>query len=95
MRAPEVETAIELYYARTEIGTQDIKRLFDVSDSKASALKKAARKAMRDKDVITIFPMNVNTKAAYEAWGLDIGELERKYKKLVSLGFLKEAASDG
>lgn len=95
MRAPEVETAIELYYAKTEIGSQDIKRLFDVSDGKASALKKQAREAMREKGVITIFPTNVNTKAAYEAWGLDIAELERKYRKLASLGFLKEAASDG
>ena len=95
MRAPEVETAIELYYAKTEIGTQDIKRLFDVSDGKASTLKKQARAAMREKDVITIFPTNVNTKVAYEAWGLDIAELERKYRKLISLGFLKEAASDG
>lgn len=49
-------------------------------------LKKAAEKVMDEEDVIRWSPNKINTKSAFKAWGLDIADLESRYKKLQKLG---------
>lgn len=86
VRIPQVASirdAIELYWSRTEIGTNDICTLFGgIGRERAGKLKSVAREYMREHNTINYNPMYVNTEAAYAAWGLRIEDLERRYAKL-------------
>ena len=91
---PEItslETAIRLYYENLELGNTEIKELFRVaSGKKILTLKQMAKERMEQKEVAQWDALRVNTKTAYEAWGLDINDLERRYNKLQKLGLKKE-----
>ena len=91
---PEItslETAIRLYYENLELGNTEIKELFRVASSKKIlTLKQMAKKRMEEQDIPLWNALRVNTKTAYEAWGLDINDLERRYNKLQKLGLKKE-----
>lgn len=91
---PEItslETAIRLYYENLELGNTEIKELFRVaSGKKILTLKQMAKERMEQKEVAQWNALRVNTKTAYEAWGLDINDLERRYNKLQKLGLKKE-----
>ena len=39
MKSPDAEKALHIYYTKTEIGSADIRRLFDCSASTATRLK--------------------------------------------------------
>lgn len=81
-----LKTAIELYYSRTELGNSDIEELFGKhSTATVSRLKRKARQKMVELNVPTWNGNRVNTTAAFEAWGLDVKDLERRYKKLQEL----------
>lgn len=81
-----LKTAIELYYSRTELGNADIKKLFgEHSSSTIARIKRKARQKMIEKNVQSWNANRVNTEAAFEAWGLNITDLERRYKKLQEL----------
>jgi len=88
IQTPEYETAIKMYYARTELTNDDIRALFNgaISNTTIVRLKSIARKEMIKRDVYTWQPNNVNTKIAYEAWNLDINEIEKNYNKLKKMG---------
>jgi len=84
---PDLGKAIELYYARTELSTEDIKCLFGINSSaRVARMKKLARELMVEQDIPYWNAYNVNTKAAYQAWGLNIKDLEQRYAKLKKLG---------
>lgn len=81
-----LKTAIELFYSRTELGNADIKDLFGKhSSSTISRLKRKAIQKMAELNTPVWNASRVNTEAAYTAWGLDIADLERRYKKLQEL----------
>ncbi len=82
----DIETAIRLYYERIELSNADIRELFgDLSPATISKLKKKAREIMSRENIPEWSAQNVNTEAAFKAWGLDISDLERRYKKLSSI----------
>ena len=83
-----IENAILLYYSKIELSNQDIKELFGCSDSKACDLKKKAKAYAVANNFPALNAGGVYTKAAYEAWGLDINDLETRYKKLQKLNLL-------
>lgn len=88
VRIPQVKdirAAIELYWSKTEIGTNDICGLFGVNRDRAAKLKAVAREEMEKRKTINYNAMCVNTEVAYEAWGLQIADLERRYAKLQKL----------
>ena len=89
VRIPQIvdlKTAIDLYYMRTALSNSDIETLFGKHYSSTIAkLKKLAQNKMDEKRVMSWNAICVNTEAAYEAWGLDIGDLEHRYKKLKQL----------
>ena len=89
MRQPKIETAVRIYHEYIELGNTEIRCLFgnDIGTATIVRLKKAAFEAMAKADVRAITPYAVNTKIAFATWGLDITDLERRYKKLTSLGF--------
>ena len=81
-----IETAIELYYSQNELTTGDIQKIFGCASCTAVELKKkvkaAAAKIAVGERPIVFEAKNVNTEFAFSVWGMDINELEAKYKKL-------------
>lgn len=95
MKHPDVSTALRIYYENTEIGNAEIKRLFGTASSSSLVkLKNQARELMKEKMIDTWNPNNVNTAVAYEAWNLDISDLERRHKKLKTLGMTSSSDAD-
>ena len=75
-----IDAAVTLYYARTEIEAKDIQTIFGCGASKAQQLKRAALEA-QDADHVPYFNAHaVNVEGAYKTWGLDIKRMERAQK---------------
>lgn len=89
VRIPQVaslETAIRLFYERTELDNADIQRLFGkLSSATISRLKRKARDKMVENSTPVWDSRRVNTVQAFSAWGLSIDDLEHRYKKLKEL----------
>ncbi len=89
VRIPQIssiETALRLYYSKIELSTTDVKNLFGgVSDTVAWKLKKKAKELMTERGTTIWNARNVNTEVAYESWGLNIADLERRQEKLKKL----------
>lgn len=89
----DLETAIEMYYSQNELTTKDIQRLFGCAACTASALKKRVKEAVATLDKserpLVFEAKNVNTEYAFRVWGLDVNEMEDKYKKLQRFRKLK------
>lgn len=90
VRIPQItslETAIRLYYERSELSTPDIRELFGpLANDTVSRLKRKARELMNERGKLPGDATRVNTEIAYEAWGLDITKLEYRLNKLRTLG---------
>ena len=90
VRIPQIVSisdALRLYYTKRELRNTDLKVLFGaIGSARIVKLKDLARDTMRDKDVPTLDNQAVNTDCAYEAWGINIEELEKNYNKLRRLG---------
>lgn len=89
VRIPQIsslETAIRLYYEKIELSVKDMAELFgELGSDRITKLKKMARDKMTENNIPMWNDYNVNTKAAYEAWGLDINDIEHRYSKLKKL----------
>ena len=82
----DIDLAVRMYYERIELSSADIMKLFGVKSSQTVAkLKKTARELMLERGRKSWNPYNVNTVIAYEAWGLDISDLEKRRTKLARL----------
>ena len=86
-----VETAVRLYYEKPELGTAEIKELFgeERSPSYIAMKKRQARLIMSEREALTSEPHMVNTECAYAAWGIDVVDLEQRYKKLKRLELIR------
>ena len=72
-----IDSAVALYYAKTEITTRDICAIFGCCKTTANLLKKQARE-VQDRDGTPLYNARaVNVETAFRAWGLDIKRLER------------------
>ena len=80
------ETAIKVYYLHPDLGNKEITELFGkCSSATITRLKGKARDKMLELGTPVWNANRVNTQVAYEAWGLDINDLEFRYKKLQEL----------
>lgn len=96
VKNPNIDTAIRIYYENPEIGNQEIKELFvEISDTTIRKMKKIALKLMTERDQKSFRPYTVNTATAYEAWGMDIADLERRQQKLKKLGYSNKETAKG
>lgn len=77
-----IEKAVLTYYEKTELREADILALFGCSRSKAWELRHAARARMRENNVMAYDSHSVETVCAYDAWGLNITDLEKRLTKL-------------
>ncbi len=86
----DIETAIRIYYQYPEIDNNQIRDLFGkISSSTAARYKKAVKEEQINRNVKTMCIDSVNTEVAYDVWGIDIVDLERRLKKLKSLGMAR------
>lgn len=89
VRVPQVtslETAIRLYYQRIELSNSDIRELFGkLAPATIKSLKNKALAIMTERNTPFWNAQRVNTEIAYEAWGLNIADLERRFKKLKAM----------
>lgn len=89
IRLTEPDKVLRIYYSNREIGNAEIQELFGgIGQATACKLKKRALDLMRERGVVRMGRHCVNTAVAFEAWGIDIAEIERRYAKLKKLGFL-------
>ena len=82
----DAATCVRIYVENQEIGSKEIRELFGpIGSSTIARLKKDALKLMAEKKVIRFASHKVNTEAAFEAWGIDIVDLKRRFKELQKL----------
>ena len=89
VNVPQVQdlaAAVELFYKKNELGTEDVMRIFGCSRSTAGRLKNRAREQMRMDEVPSWNQQMVNTEAGFRSWGLDIGKMEKSLARLKRLG---------
>ena len=92
MKIPDLRTAIRIYYEYPSgLGTKQISELFGVSPSTAFNIKKQVRKVMEERNIRCWKASDVHTQTAYDLWGMDINDLEQRYKKLLSLGLISNS----
>lgn len=81
-----LKQAITMYYTKTALTNSDIKALFACGPDKVADLKMLAKEVTAEKDKMQWNSLTVRTDDAFEAWGLDIDDLEKRYTKLKKLG---------
>ena len=86
VRIVSIDTALKIYYAYPEIGNKEIGELFGTkSASTIYNKKKKARTLMLEKGQKPFDFFTVSTATAYEAWGSDVEDLEKRRNKLKKL----------
>ena len=81
-----IDNALRIYYHYAEIGNKEIADLFGKrSSATILRLKKMAKTQMSEKGVLSYGANKVNTEVAFEVWGIDIKDLEKRKKKIREL----------
>ena len=75
-----------VYYENAEIGNKEIKELFgNRSSATISKLKRQVKAEMAKRDMPTFSANKINTAIAYDVWGIDISDLEKRRQKIKEL----------
>lgn len=83
----DVDTAIRLYYSKTEISNAEIRKLFgNLGQARISKLKQLVINEMCERDTVRYNALCVNTEVAYDVWGINIDRMTAGRKKLQQLG---------
>lgn len=82
MKTPNIEKAVQLYFAKAELTNADIINLFGCGQTTAVKLKKAVKEEMAKRGLKSWLPHSVKTAVAYEVWGMDINDLQDRLKNL-------------
>lgn len=86
MREVNIIKAVELYYSRLALSNKDIKEIFSVSsDSTVAQIKREVMSYYANGDTNPVFGSRLKTHEMYVAMGLDIKDLENRYRKLKKL----------
>ena len=87
----DIETALRIYYEHSEIDNNQIRELFgNIGSATQAKYKKAVKEEQATRGIKTMQMNAVNTEIAYDVWGIDVEDLEKRHKKLKSLGLIKE-----
>lgn len=83
----DIELAVKIYYEKISLKNADIKSLFGVTSNKTVArYKSEVIEYFAEGDINPVHRDNtLDTWRAFEAWGIDINELEKRLKKLQKL----------
>ena len=86
----DIDTALRIYYQYTELDTELIRILFpDIKQGTMSKLRKQVKMVMAERNIRTFGRNHINTKCAFEVFGIDIEDLEQRKFKLHKLGLDK------
>ena len=86
-RIADIDTALYIYYRYHEIGNEEIKELFGgLGSATLTKYKKAVQEEQIKQNVKTSQLYTINPEVAYEVWGIDVAELEKRRDKLKKLG---------
>ena len=81
-----IDNALTIYYNHTEIGNKEISTLFGkISSATLAKLKRAVKIEMCDRETHSYGMYKINTKIAFDVWGLDVVDLEKRRNKLKAL----------
>jgi hypothetical protein len=81
-----IDTALTVYYTHSEIGNKEIIALFgSLSSATVSRLKKMVKAEMSKRGVYSYAMYKVNTAVAYDVFGIDVKDLEKRRRKLKEL----------
>ena len=81
-----IDNTLKVYYEYPEIGNKEIRYLFgNRSSATISRLKKMAKEEMIIRDMPTFCTNKVNTAIAFDAWGINISDIEKRMKKMREL----------
>lgn len=88
----DIDTALRIYYSKTELTNSDIKELFGkIADSTVNRYKGAVLEKQIELGVRTSQLYTVDAETAYDVWGIDVVKLEKRREKLRKLGLLPVA----
>ena len=81
-----IDDALRIYYTHSELGNKEIASLFGRRSSATVArLKRIAKDEMCRREIPSYGANRVNTKIAFEVWGIEVGDLEKRMKKMKEL----------
>jgi hypothetical protein len=81
-----IENALKVYYSNSELSNKEIITLFGKrSSATISRLKHLAKDEMTARNILSYGANRVNTVVAFEVWGIDIKDLEKRMKKIKEL----------
>ena len=81
-----IDNALKIYYSHSELGNKEITLLFGrLSSATIAKLKKLAKEEMVKQDKLSYGMYKINTTIAYDAWGIDVMDLESRWKKINDL----------
>ena len=81
-----IDNALRIFYNYSEIGNREIGTLFGkLSSATVSRLKKAVKSEMDNRDMYSYGMHKVNTGVAFDVWGINVDDLERRRNKLKAL----------
>lgn len=87
-----IDTALRIYYENPELGNAEIKELFgEMSSAAIAKIKRQVRVVQSERGVMRFRGNSVNTEIAYEVWGINAADLERRRAKLMKLNLVKGA----
>lgn len=81
-----LKTAVFLYSETDELGSDEMRALFGpICNAKISELKKEVLKEMANQKIDSRQSHAVKTEIAYQVWGLDVEDMERRLIKIHKL----------
>jgi len=81
-----IDNALKIYYSHSELGNKEITSLFGrLSSATTAKLKKLVKDEMNIRDILSYGLNKINTTVAFDVWGIDINDLEKRRKKLKAL----------
>jgi len=81
-----IETALKIYYHNSELGNKEITDLFGrLSSATVARLKSIVKDEMTKRSIMTYRMYKINTCVAYDVWGINITDLEKRLKKIKEL----------
>ena len=81
-----IDNALKIFYTHAEIGNAEIKALFgSLSSATVARLKAAVKTEMDRREMFSYGMYKINTTVAFDVWGLNAADLEKRRKKLKEL----------
>jgi len=81
-----IESALRIFYTYSELGNKEISSLFGrISSATTVKLKNLVKNEMLKREICSYGKNKVSTKVAFEVWGIDVIDLEKRRKKLKDL----------